>query len=362
MLSQQAAARGKTQQMSTPFMLSRLLSPGESAELTERNATRVARALALVLALSAFLVIPVNPADANPDEKTWEDFIQTVWAFESSIDPSQKSFYKTNWDKPVLDPYPLVYKPGRVVRDYSTGNPVMSGPLTVSEYFEAIGIAQFFHKGTPLTDWESIQSKVVNYLGFVGFQFQESDLHDLGYYIYGTHYVSGYYPSHYVDIPNSNWAYGITGFLDTDPNQVSEPTYVTDVIHWDAGTFTGKNGVHNYRDFTNPEKHKIIIQDHFKNKFDGIVTGLTQHGKTLDDYLGTTVTWNGLDPSVSPPPGGRSNSVTITLSGLLAGAHLRGAEGVIELLVMHENPADESGTYILQYVQDYAGYETPFKP
>lgn len=24
------------------------------------------------------------------------------------------------------------------------------------------------------------------------------------------------------------------------------------------------------------------------------------------------------------------------------------------------NPADENGTYILQYVQDYAGYETPF--
>lgn len=30
------------------------------------------------------------------------------------------------------------------------------------------------------------------------------------------------------------------------------------------------------------------------------------------------------------------------------------------MLVDHKNPADENGTYILQYVQDYAGYETHF--
>ena len=30
------------------------------------------------------------------------------------------------------------------------------------------------------------------------------------------------------------------------------------------------------------------------------------------------------------------------------------------MLVDHKNPADENGTYILQYVQDYAGYDTPF--
>lgn len=83
-------------------------------------------------------------------------------------------------------------------------------------------------------------------------------------------------------------------------------------------------------------------------------------GKNLSDYRGTSVYWSQLDPSVDPPPGNRPDKVEITLSGLLAGAHLRGAAGVIELLVDHKNPADENGTYILQYVQDYAGYETPF--
>lgn len=30
------------------------------------------------------------------------------------------------------------------------------------------------------------------------------------------------------------------------------------------------------------------------------------------------------------------------------------------MLIDGENPEDENGTYILQYVQDYAGYDTPF--
>ncbi len=70
-----------------------------------------------------------------------------------------------------------------------------------------------------------------------------------------------------------------------------------------------------------------------------------------------------MNPPVSPPPSppdNRPNKVPITMSGLLAGAHLRGAQGVVSLLVDHQNPADENQTYILQYIQDFAGYQTPF--
>lgn len=131
-------------------------------------------------------------------------------------------------------------------------------------------------------------------------------------------------------------------------------------MHFYDNYFTGKNGIDSVADFKTPEKHFLVIKDHFANKYNGIVTELAARGKTLDDYLGTYVYWNKLDPPVSPPPGGRPNKVEITLSGLLAGAHLRGAAGVVELLVDHKNPSDENGTYILQYVQDYAGYDTPF--
>lgn len=54
------------------------------------------------------------------------------------------------------------------------------------------------------------------------------------------------------------------------------------------------------------------------------------------------------------------DKVTITYSGLLAGAHLRGAEGVYQLLVQHQNPQDESGTSILSYVYRFGGFETPW--
>lgn len=352
---------GKTEAMPTTYLKSH--SRHTSTHRTRRRVRSVYVSAGLVVLTIGLLLPAAVPAVATPSGKTWDGFIHAVWAFESSIDPSQQAFYEANWNNPVMDPYPLVEFPGRVIRNPATGDPEMSEKLTVEQYFEAIGVADLFDHGTATISWEYIQSQVTNYLGFVGFQFQESDLYDLGYYKYATvAYQGKIYPSHYVDVPNSNWTNGRTGFLDTNPSQVSEPTWVTDVIHWDAGQFTGKYGVSSYNDFINPTKHKLIIQDHFVNKFYGIVSELAKHDKRLNDYLGTTITWNGLNPSVSPPPGNRANSVIITLSGLLAGAHLRGAEGVIELLVNHQNPADESGTYILQYVQDYAGYDTPFHP
>lgn len=298
-----------------------------------------------------------------PKSKSYEDFINDVWMFESDVDPTLKAWYTGNWRLPVAGKYPEVASPGRVIRNPATGEPVSSGPLTVEEFFKVIGIADLYEPGTVHVDWKRMQAAVTNYLGFIGFQFQESDLHDLGYYRYEQKIIKGQsYPSHYVDVPVSHWKNGVKGFFDQDSQEVSEPTWVTDVVHFVDAGFTGKNGIHSVADFKNPDKHVFIIKDHFQNKYNGIVSGLKARGKTLQDYLGTTLTWNGLKPSVSPPPGNRPNEVTVTISGLLAGAHLRGAQGVVSLLVDRENPSDESRTYILQYVQDYARYETPYSP
>lgn len=300
-------------------------------------------------------------AQSTLDEpsKSYEDFIDAVWIFESDINPSKQDYYNENWNKPVITSYPKVEYPGRVVRD-SEGNPVMDHDLTIEQFFTVLGIEKLYSPSDPSPDWKLIQSNVINYLGFVGFQFQSSDLVDTGYYLFTWATVGDKpYPMHYVDLPNSTWADGRRSVLVLPP-QVSEPTLATDTVVWFIGNFTGKNGIYSYGDFTDPTKHILVIKDHFANKYHGIVTELAARGKDLQDYLGTYVYWNGLDPSVSPPPGGRSNKVEITMSGLLAGAHLRGAAGVVELLVDHKNPSDESGTYILQYVQDYAGYDTPF--
>lgn len=321
--------------------------------------------LAAVAALAASLLSYSAPAaDAKPfaspePNKSYDEFIDAVWAFESDIDPSQQDYYNENWDKPVVKEYPRVSSAGRVIRD-NDGNPVMDHDLTIEQFFKVIGIGDLYDPSDPNPDWKLIQSNVINYLGFVGFQFQESDLVDLGYYVFEEERIlDKVYPKHYVDVPNHYWANGVRAFL-AEPPLASVPTWARDVVIFQETFFTGKNGVNNYIDFTTPDKHILIIKDHFVNKYNGIVAGLQDRGKTLDDYLGTYVYWDELDPPVSPPPGGRANKVEITLSGLLAGAHLRGAAGVVSLLVDHKNPSDENGTYILQYVQDYAGYDTPF--
>ncbi len=49
----------------------------------------------------------------------------------------------------------------------------------------------------PSHNWRNIQASVTNYLGFMRFQFQESDLQDLSYYNFETVTVDDkVYPKH----------------------------------------------------------------------------------------------------------------------------------------------------------------------
>ena len=57
------------------------------------------------------------------------------------------------------------------------------------------------------------------------------------------------------------------------------PTWARDMVIFEDGLFTGKNGVYSYKDFTTPDKHIQIIKDHFTNKYNGIVSGLKDRGK-----------------------------------------------------------------------------------
>ena len=314
--------------------------------------------MTLGLIVNSVAAVGAKPMISDAPTKSYDDFIDAVWTYESDIDPSQQSYYNQNWNNPVAS-YPEIDYPGRVVRD-SNGTPVPRNAITIEELFYAIGIGELYDPKDLNPDWKLIQSNVINYLGFVGFQFQESDLVDIGYYTFAEVTVDDkLYPMHYVDLPNETWANDVRSTL-VFPPVVKEPTLATDTVAFFDSNFTGKNGISSYTDFTNPDKHILVIKDHFTNKYNGIVMELKAKGKTIKDYVGTFVYWNELNPPVSPPPGGRANKVEITLSGLLAGAHLRGAAGVVELLVDHKNPSDENGTHILQYVQDYAGYDTPF--
>jgi len=280
----------------------------------------------------------------------YEDFLNAIRAFESDISLDKAPYYEQNYDNPNAINYPVVNYPGRVVSD-PNGNPVYSR-TSVRDFFRKIGVADLYVYGSRNPEmFKKMQYSVINFIGFVGYQFSERDLWDLGYY---THYDAQGLEEYYSDVPNSTWANGVR---DTIINNV----HVTDVNTW-GGVFSGKHGINSFDDFKKPELQEFIALDHFQYKYNRIVSVLAGGGKTLDDYIGAKLYWNRCVPKISPPPGGRGNEVVVTISGLLAGAHLRGAEGVASLLIDHQNHADEIGTTVLQYVQDYAGYDTPFPP
>ncbi|MEO1197836.1 MAG: hypothetical protein AAFX39_01190 [Pseudomonadota bacterium] len=167
-----------------------------------------------------------------------------------------------------------------------------------------------------LTDaeWDAMSYRSMNTLGFVGYQFGEALLIDLGYYDDDVYYGNG----------------------------ASRNT-------WD-GTWTGKNGVNSLEEFTTEAAQETAIQEAFGFNLQIIERGLGFGGESLDDYLGTTRTYvqNGVEVTVE-----------LTLTGIMAAAHLRGAFGTLALLQGGSVSTDEFGTSILRYIDQFGGYDAP---
>lgn len=283
---------------------------------------------------------------------SYDDFLNAIRIFETTIDPDQASFYADNYETPDIVGYQNVEYPGRVIRN-ARGEATVSS-TTIKGYFERLGIDKYYDKNASDPQmFRRMQYATMNYLGFIGYQFSEQDLWDLGYY---THYDENHLPMYYSDIPIANWANGIRDKIMTLPN--AGLVHVTDVNTW-QGTFSGKNDIFSFADLLEPAKQDCIAKDHFSDKYRGIVSGLAEYGKTPADYLGKILRWSECHPVLTPPQN-VPDAVEITLSGLLGGAHLRGAEGITALLTKGENRADENGTSILLYVYNFGGYETPF--
>jgi nucleoid-associated protein YgaU len=165
-----------------------------------------------------------------------------------------------------------------------------------------------FESGVP--DGNPQQYQVENSLGFMGkYQFGEPLLIDLGYYQAEIFYMHG--------ADRNNW----------------------------QGRWTGKRGIDSKAAFQNsPEVQEAAIREAFALNLSRIKAALAEQGQSVDGYLGQVKTFNG-------------KTVTISLSGLLAGAHLSGPYGVANLLLKGLVVGDEFGTSILKYVDEYGGYE-----
>lgn len=164
------------------------------------------------------------------------------------------------------------------------------------------------------SEWNAMSYRSTNSLGFVGYQFGEALLIDLGYY-------------------DDDVFFGAGAATNT----------------WD-GAWTGKNGVDSFEEFKTGAAQEVAIQEAFGYNLKIIEDGLAASGKSLDDFIGT---------SMSFQENGQTVTVELTLTGILAAAHLRGAFGLLNLLQNGSVSTDEFGTSILQYVQQFGGYDAP---
>ncbi|MTH96602.1 glycoside hydrolase family 18 protein, partial [Roseibium sp. RKSG952] len=219
---------------------------------------------------------------------TFEDFLSDLLAFESGWD-------RDRYDQGIIQDWQLDEWAGGSVQDFF---PQYSSWGDLSD-----------------AEWQSMAYRSTNAFGFVGYQFGEALLIDLGYYDDDVYYLNG-----------------------------------ADTNTWD-GTWTGKNGVNSLEDFMTGEAQDVAIQEAFGYNLGIIEEGLAAEGYTIDDFIGTTMTYTASD--------GTQTDVTVTLTGILASAHLRGSPAVVELFLNGTLSNDEFGTSILQYMDQFGGYDSP---
>ncbi|RUR80211.1 hypothetical protein ACF3DV_01040 [Chlorogloeopsis fritschii PCC 9212] len=177
------------------------------------------------------------------------------------------------------------------------------------DLLEALGA---FQSGLPMG--EPKQYQVENILGFIGkYQFGEPILIELGYYKTNIYYGHG-----------------------------AEKNYWQD-------KWTGKQGIDSKAKFLHsPDVQELAIREAFTLNWKLIDKTLKKQGKSLESYLGQAKTFN---------DGGKLKTITITLSGILAAAHLRGPCGMANLLLKNQSSHDEFSISILRYLDEYSGYD-----
>ena len=121
-----------------------------------------------------------------------------------------------------------------------------------------------------------------------------------------------------------------------------------DKNYW-KGSWTGKNGINSKAEFLNsPETQEKAIREAFGVSWQDINYLMNKRGKSIESYLSQVKTFS---------ENGKSRTIKITLSGIIAAAHLKGPGKVVDLLISGEVSQDHFGTSILEYLEEFGGYE-----
>jgi len=119
--------------------------------------------------------------------------------------------------------------------------------------------------------------------------------------------------------------------------------------YW-RGTWTGKNGINSKAEFINsPEVQEQAIREAFGVYWQDINYFMNKKGKSIESYLSQVKTFN---------DNGKPRKIKITLSGIIAAAHLKSPDKVVDLLVSGKVSQDPFGTSILEYLSEFGSYET----
>ncbi|MBU2206730.1 MAG: sugar-binding protein [Gammaproteobacteria bacterium] len=309
------------------------------------------RKISLLSASCLLMLMGVSTA-ASATQGTFQNFLDTMRAFESGIDPAKADFYRQNLDLPVYT-YAQVTAPGEIVRDPVTGSMIPEA-TTIREFFSKLGVNQLYseYPQDEAAMFRSMQYNSLNAWGFIGYQLGEAVMISAGYYSpkqvqLGNELLDSFY----IFMPDSTWANGVKQARSEIPGSGGNYILATDTNLW-LGEFVGKNGVNSLNDLRQPDKQEVVIRDVMRFNYGVMTELLTKANMTWGQALAKS--WPGKDE--------QGNNITIpaTMSGLLAAAHLRGAWGTADLLINNNITCDELGTCITTYIHKFGGYPTIF--
>ncbi|QDG94471.1 hypothetical protein NIBR502774_18140 (plasmid) [Rhizobium sp. NIBRBAC000502774] len=285
----------------------------------------------------------------------YSDFLRELLNFESGLGVEQLDEFRQNYlnDEAVEYVVTHVREADGVRYPTLVGGAVQRRLMSYEAFFTVLGVNDIWiadeqNGGATSDTIRRMQFRSKNWLNFVGYQIGEAALFEAGYYLPATGLTqSGETAMKLYVWTDLSWAddqyeqeYTAAG---TDTTVI-----VTRANTW-LGTFTGKNGVWSFEDLLTVSAQNHAIRDIMWMNVDTIHRLIEASDQSLEEIFAKTFPWSG---------GGESGTVNVTMSGILASAHLTGAIGTSNLLLEGNISEDENGTSNTYYMYKFGGAET----
>ena len=303
------------------------------------------------------------------------NFLDALRGFESGLPDTTDAIvngYQTGYNDDTARTYSYLKKdnlgndiPGRI--DMACNGDVVGETHSVKRYFQKLDVDRFYNNDASLAERKRMIRKMqyssLNAWGFVGYQNGEATLITSGFYIPETERgLSKYYSAR----PGSDWA-GIGTGLQSEATCTNTKETITfrwpggtvdlitpQVNEW-KGTFSGKNDIYQFDDMRIPAKQEQIIRALMRSNYIKFRELMQARGKDWSDILGTSYDYIHLENGAQV-----TKTTTITMSGIIAATHLRGALGVINAIFEGTDAGDETGTTAGFYMEMFRGHDTVF--